>query len=150
MEYLDNQRCFVCGKQNPYGLHLDFAPEGTAGVRTSLIIPERFQGFAGIAHGGLLAMILDECMVNAVWLRGMPAVTTRFEMRLRRPVRLGDRVTFRAQVLRASAKGFKVESRAELDDGTLVAEGNALLVRVAGRGEEHRSLAPSPPGRGLG
>ncbi len=133
MEFLDNQRCFVCGKQNPHGLHLDFAPEGSAGVRTSFTIPERFQGFAGIAHGGMLAMILDECMVNTVWLRGVTAVTTRFEMRLRQPVRLGERVTFLAQIVRESAMGFRVESRAELDDGTLVAEGKALLVRVAGR-----------------
>jgi len=135
MEFLDNQRCFVCGKWNPDGLHLDFEPEGTAGVRTKFTIPERFQGFAGIAHGGILAMIFDECMVNAVWLRGVTAVTARFEVRLRRPVPLGDRVTFHAQIVRESAKGFEVESRAELDDGTLVVEGTALLVRVAGRAE---------------
>ena len=135
MEYLDDQGCFVCGQQNPHGLHLEFAPEGAASVRTSFTIPARFQGFAGIAHGGLLAMILDECMVNTVWLRGVTAVTTRFEMRLRQPVRLGERVTFLAQVVQESAQGFKVESRAELDDGTLVVEGTALLVRVAGRAE---------------
>ena len=65
-EFRDDDRCFVCGKQNPHGLHLDFVLEGASGVRTSLTIPERFQGFADITHGGILAMILDECMVNAV------------------------------------------------------------------------------------
>jgi acyl-coenzyme A thioesterase PaaI-like protein len=132
MEFQDNQRCFVCGKHNPHGLHLDFEAEGASGVRTTCTLPDRFQGFAGIAHGGILATILDECMVNTVWLRGMTAVTARFEVRLRRPVRLGERLTFRAQVVRESAKGFEVESRAELDDGTVVAEGKAMLVRVAG------------------
>jgi acyl-coenzyme A thioesterase PaaI-like protein len=132
MEFQDNQRCFVCGKHNPHGLHLDFQAEGASGVRTTCSIPARFQGFAGIAHGGILATILDECMVNTVWLRGMAAVTARFEVRLRQPVRLGARVTFRAQVVRESARGFEVESRAELDDGTVVAEGQALLVKVVG------------------
>jgi acyl-coenzyme A thioesterase PaaI-like protein len=135
MEFQDDQRCFVCGKHNPHGLHLDFEVEGASGVRTTCLIPDRFQGFAGIVHGGILATILDECMVNTVWLRGMTAVTARFEVRLRRPVRLGERLTFRAQVVRESAKGFEVKSRAELDDGTVVAEGKAVLVRVAGEAQ---------------
>jgi acyl-coenzyme A thioesterase PaaI-like protein len=135
MEFQNNHRCFVCGPSNPDGLHLDFEPEGSAGVRTTYVIPERFQGFAGIVHGGILATILDECMVNTVWLRGVPAVTARFEMRLRRPVRLGDRVTFRAEVRRESAKGFEVVSHAELDDGAVVAEGHAVLVKVGNKAE---------------
>jgi acyl-coenzyme A thioesterase PaaI-like protein len=132
MEFQNNHRCFVCGKHNPDGLHLDFEPEGTAGVRTTCVIPERFQGFAGIAHGGILATILDECMVNTVWLRGVVAVTARFEVRLLRPVQLGERLTFHADVRRESSRGFEVSSHAELDDGTIVAKGNALLVKVAG------------------
>jgi acyl-coenzyme A thioesterase PaaI-like protein len=133
MEFQNNHRCFVCGKYNPDGLHLDFEPEGVSGVRTTCVIPDRFQGFAGIAHGGILAMILDECMVNTVWLRGITAVTARLEVRLRRSVALGERVSFRAEVLRESSKGFEVTSRAELADGTVVAEGKALLVKVGGK-----------------
>jgi acyl-coenzyme A thioesterase PaaI-like protein len=133
MEFQNNHRCFVCGKYNPDGLHLDFEPEGVSGVRTTCVIPERFQGFAGIAHGGILATILDECMVNTVWLRGITAVTARLEIRLRRPVGLGERVTFRAEVLRESSMGFEVTSRAEVDDGTVVADGKALLVKVDGK-----------------
>ena len=91
MEFQNNHRCFVCGKHNPDGLHLDFEVEGSSGVRTTWIIPERFQGFAGIAHGGILATILDECMVNTVWLRGVVAVTARLEIRLLRPVRANQR-----------------------------------------------------------
>jgi acyl-coenzyme A thioesterase PaaI-like protein len=133
MEFQNNHRCFVCGKHNPDGLHLDFEPEGVSGVRTTCVIPERFQGFSGIAHGGILATILDECMVNTVWLRGITAVTARLEVRLRRPVGLGERVTFRAEVLRESSLGFEVTSRAEADDGTVVADAKALLVKVGGK-----------------
>jgi acyl-coenzyme A thioesterase PaaI-like protein len=133
MEFADNQRCFVCGKDNPDGLKLAFEVEGSTGVRTTFVVPERFQGFAGIAHGGMLATILDECMVNTVWLRGKTAVTARLEVRLQQPVPVGARLTFHAEVRRESARGFEVESRAELDDGTVVAEGKALLVKVAGK-----------------
>ena len=54
----------------------------------------------------------------------------RLEVRLRHPVGLGQRVTFHAEVRRESALGFEVTSRAELDDGTVVADGKALLVKV--------------------
>jgi acyl-coenzyme A thioesterase PaaI-like protein len=133
MEFQDNHRCFVCGRHNPHGLHLEFEPEGVSGARTTYIIPEQFQGFAGIAHGGILATILDECMVNTVWLRGSTAVTARLEVRLRRPVGVGERVTFRAQVVRESSRGFEVISHAALDDGTVIADGKALLVKVGGK-----------------
>jgi acyl-coenzyme A thioesterase PaaI-like protein len=86
MEFQDHPHGFVCGKHNPDGLHLEFEPEGVAGVRTTYVIPEPFDGFAGIAHGGILATIRDECMVNTVWRRGGTAVTARLEVRLRRPV----------------------------------------------------------------
>lgn len=145
MEFRDNERCFVCGKQNPHGLHLSFEPEGTGGVRTQFTIPEHLQGFAGIAHGGLLAMILDECMVNTVWLRGRTAVTARFEMRLRHPVPVGDRVTFHAQIVREVVRGVEVEACAELDDGTIVADAKALLLRVADRAKRLFPGAPEPP-----
>jgi acyl-coenzyme A thioesterase PaaI-like protein len=130
MDFQDNHRCFVCGKDNPDGLHLEFEPEGASGVRTAFVIPERFQGFAGIAHGGILTAILDECMVNTVWLRGGTAVTARLEVRLRRPVGVGERVTFRAEVVRESSNRFEVASHATLDDGTPVADGKALLIKI--------------------
>jgi acyl-coenzyme A thioesterase PaaI-like protein len=133
MDFQDNHRCFVCGKHNPDGLHLEFEPEGVSGVRTTYVIPERFQGFAGIAHGGILATILDECMVNAVWLRGSTAVTARLEVRLRHPVGVGERVTFRAEVVRESSSRFDVTSHAALDDGTVIADGRALLVKVGSK-----------------
>ena len=147
MEFQNNHRCFVCGKHNPDGLHLDFEPEGLSGVRATCVIPERFQGFAGIAHGGILATILDECMVNTVWLRGVVAVTARLEVRLLRPVRLGERVTFRAEVRRESARGFEVSSQAALDDGTLVAQGHALLVKTTRTATRllTQSDGPQPP-----
>jgi acyl-coenzyme A thioesterase PaaI-like protein len=132
MEFQDNHRCFVCGKHNPDGLHLDFEPEGGSGVRTTCVIPERFQGFAGVAHGGILATILDECMVSTVWLHGSTAVTARLEVRLRRPVGVGERVTFRARIVREWSPGFEVISHATLDDGTVIADGKALLVKVGG------------------
>ena len=72
-------------------------------------------------------------MVNTVWLRGSTVVTARLEVRLRRPVGVGERVTFRAEVVRESSSRFEVTSHATLDDGTVIADGKALLVKVGGK-----------------
>ena len=133
MNFQDNQRCFVCGKHNPDGLHLELELEGVSGVGTTYVIPERFQGFAGIAHGGILATILDECVVNTVWLRGSTAVAVRLEVCLRHPVGVGQRVTFRAEVMCESSSRFEGTSHAALDDGTVIVDRRALLAKVGSK-----------------
>jgi acyl-CoA hydrolase len=55
------------------------------------------------------------------------------EVRLRRPVGVGARVTFRAEVVRESSSRIEVTSHATLDDGTVIADAKALLVKVGGK-----------------
>ena len=66
--------CFACGTLNTNGLGLDLHVErGRSWVE--LTYEERFQGWDGIAHGGILATILDEVMAWALvgednWVKG--------------------------------------------------------------------------------
>ena len=45
--------CFACGTLNTGGLHLDLHVDGER-CWTDLELPERFQGWDGIAHGGIV------------------------------------------------------------------------------------------------
>ena len=56
----NSRHCFVCGIQNPFGLQLKFYDNGIDKVWTEYIIPEYFQGYPGVAHGGVIAAMLDE------------------------------------------------------------------------------------------
>jgi acyl-coenzyme A thioesterase PaaI-like protein len=132
MELVDDQMCFVCGKKNPAGLRLEFELVGQTEVRTSFVPAKEFQGFRDIVHGGIIATILDEVMVNGLWLRGVPAVTGKLEVRLKRPARVGERLHFAGRILQDGGKTVEVASEAVTADGVMVAEARGLLIKVSG------------------
>jgi acyl-coenzyme A thioesterase PaaI-like protein len=131
MELVDDQHCFVCGKKNAAGLQLDFELVGEAEVQTSFLPTKQFQGFRDIVHEGIIAAILDEVMVNGVWLRGIRAVTGKLEVRLKSPARVGERLHFTGRILRDTGKTVEMESRAATSGGAIVAEASGLLVKVS-------------------
>ncbi len=51
--------CFVCGRKNPRGLYMAFYDNGRDEVYAEYTIPEDYQGYPGIVHGGVQAAILD-------------------------------------------------------------------------------------------
>ncbi|MFQ5846822.1 MAG: PaaI family thioesterase [Candidatus Methylomirabilales bacterium] len=130
MELVDDQMCFVCGKRNAAGLQLDFELLGEAEVRTSFLPTKQFQGFRDIVHGGIIATILDEVMVNGAWLRGVRAVTGKLEVRLTRPARVGERLYFTGRILKNGGRTVEMESQAATADGLVVAEARGMLVKV--------------------
>ncbi len=130
MELVDDQMCFVCGKQNRLGLQLDFELVGEEEIRTTFLPTQRFQGFKDLVHGGIIAMLLDEVMVNGVWRRGIRAVTGKLEVRLKHPVKIGEPLHFVARRVRDGGKILEMEGQATTAQGVVVAEAKGLLMRV--------------------
>ena len=60
MKQPNSNHCFVCGRNNPYGLHLKFYESSPGEVIVEYTVPEQFQGYPGVVHGGVVAAILDE------------------------------------------------------------------------------------------
>lgn len=131
MELVDDHMCFVCGKQNSFGLQLDFELVGEAEVRTSFLPTKQFQGFKDIVHGGIIAAVLDEVMVNGAWLRGIRAVTGKFEVRLKRPATVGERLYFTGKILRDGDRTVETEGHASTAEGAVIAQASGLLVKVS-------------------
>lgn len=132
MDYEDDQMCFVCGKQNGDGLHLDFELIGDDRIRTEFTPLKRFQGWKDVLHGGIIATILDEVMVNGAYLRQIMAVTTKLEIRFRRPAAIGERLIFYGQILDEGARTVSMKAWAERENGMIVAEATGLLMKVRG------------------
>ncbi len=57
--------CFGCSQRNTHGLHLSFWPLDN-GCFSKCQIPEYFCGFDGVAHGGIVASVLDEVAAWAI------------------------------------------------------------------------------------
>ena len=81
-------RCFACGVLNEHGLHLELHVDGDR-CWTEIALPDRFQGWDGIAHGGIICTVLDEVMAWSLAATDSWGLTARMSVEFKRPVRLG-------------------------------------------------------------
>ena len=110
-----------------------FRPEDSVSV-TEFAVPDRFQSWKGVVHGGMVALLLDEAVGWAAWHRGHPGVTGKLEVRLRQPLRLGEkvRITGRVDSMRRSLI-YTSAVIERLSDGARIADATATLMEVSAR-----------------
>lgn len=130
MEFRDDGMCFVCGPKNPIGLRLNFALLDNGTLETRFTPQKVHQGYADVVHGGILATILDEIMVNLPIKLGHKAVTARMEVNLKRPARVGQELVFTAQLVGETRRTLQACARARTVDGTVVAEAKGTLMKL--------------------
>ncbi|MDH7578157.1 MAG: PaaI family thioesterase [Bacillota bacterium] len=118
------QKCFVCGDANPAGLRVRFYADGEE-VRAGFVPDERWEGYPGMVHGGVLAALLDEVMYKAVFAQGEFTVTAKIEVRFRSPARVG--VPLEARGRAGDRKGRLIKAQGEIRDGE-----NRLIATAAG------------------
>jgi uncharacterized protein (TIGR00369 family) len=118
----------VCGEKNPAGLHLTFQiQEGR--VSTEFTPRKIHQGYKDIVHGGLISTILDEAMVKAALMQGLPAVTAEMTVRFRNPLMTGEKARVEATIVKTNRKIIETAAMIRKSDETVVAEGTAKLLR---------------------
>jgi acyl-coenzyme A thioesterase PaaI-like protein len=128
---LTPHNCFACGRLNVHGLQLELHAADDR-CWTELTLPGRFEGWEGIAHGGIIATILDEVMGWAIIGTDVWGVTARMTLEFKRPVAVGGRYRAEGWVVRARRR--LVESAAHLLDaegGEVLATAEALYVGVS-------------------
>jgi acyl-coenzyme A thioesterase PaaI-like protein len=121
-------RCFACGALNEHGIHLDLHVDGDR-CWTELSLPDRFQGWDGIAHGGIICTILDEVMAWSLAATDNWGLTARMSVEFKRPVRLG--VPIHGEGWVTSARRRIVETAARIVDpatGEVLARATATYV----------------------
>lgn len=121
--------CFACGPDNPAGLKLSFARVGD-GVETTYVTKREHQGFAGIIHGGLVGLVLDEAMAKLLHLQGIEALMCEITVRLRRSVAVGEWLRITASLLSAHQRLYVLEAEAADATGETVASARAKFLRV--------------------
>ncbi len=131
MELKDDHRCFVCGRENQGGLRLEFSVDADErAIRTEFTPSRTHQGYQGVAHGGVIAAVLDEAMTKLAFSLGLDAVTGRLTVRFKRPLMVGERITVTGRLIKESGRAIEAIASAVRDDGTVVAEAEGLLMRV--------------------
>ncbi len=129
LDLRDDSMCFCCGKLNKQGLKLEFDTTDSV-TTTSLSFPSHFQGYRDIVHGGLISTVLDEAMVTLVNEMGYLAVTAELKVRFLKPLRVETPVRITARLLDKRRNVFKLEAKAELEDGTPIARAESTFLSM--------------------
>jgi uncharacterized protein (TIGR00369 family) len=129
--------CFGCGEINEAGLHLELHLEPGC-CWTELVIPDRFQGWEGVVHGGVLSTILDEVMSWSLIERDSWGVTARLSVDFKQPVFVGRRVRAvgrvvedRRRIVATAGSILDAETGTEL----VAAQGTFVIVNAARKRE---------------
>ena len=131
--------CFICGMENPVGLHLHIYETGPGEVESTYLAPEHFQGYPGVLHGGIVGAIIDE-LSGRTHMGSDPhnprfMVTAKMEIKYRRNVPIGRKLKIKGKA--GKTKGRLAEAWAGIYDAEtdeLLAEGTTMLIDLpAGR-----------------
>ncbi len=129
----NSRMCFICGLQNPIGLHMSiYSDPDDNCVFSTVIIPDHFQSYPGVVHGGIVATMLDEISGRATLLNGDDQnlmVTMKLEVKYRLPTPTQTPLRIVGRVVSMTETRAKVQGQIQLADGTITAECENLLVR---------------------
>jgi hypothetical protein len=131
-DLIKGTHCFCCGRDNPQGLHLEgWVVEGQT-IHYDFVAEARFQGWEGILHGEVLPLVFDEMLGWLSYRLGHRAMTARLEVRLRKPVAIGERLRLTGTLAQQPRTLLEVALAAARPDGTVVADGVGTLL-ILGR-----------------
>jgi uncharacterized protein (TIGR00369 family) len=112
------------------GLEFEWRLRGETALEADYVVPERLGGPPGMAHGGIVAALLDEACGQAVRPTLSPAVTARLEVRFLAPVPVEEPIRIAAEVVEAEERRAVAEGTIQDSSGLLLAHARADLVLV--------------------
>lgn len=134
-------RCFGCGAANPAGMKLPFELDlDDRRTRGRFALGTDYAGGGGFAHGGIIAVVLDEAMGKLSKLTDERAVTAEMSIAYRKPVPVDQEIIVEGWQEEVQGRNrFRV---AEIRDvlGNVLARGKGRFVVV---GETHFASATS-------
>ncbi len=90
--------CFACGVLNEHGLRLSLHAQDDR-CWSEITLDDRFQGWDGIAHGGILSTILDEVMAWTLVAQDAWGMTARMTVTFHRPVVIGRPIRAEGRII---------------------------------------------------
>ncbi|MGB8325274.1 MAG: PaaI family thioesterase [Candidatus Acidiferrum sp.] len=135
LEPQEANRCFGCGGANTAGMKLRFELDfETRRTRGKFALGSNYAGGGGFAHGGIIAVVLDEAMGKLSKLDEERAVTAEMSIEYKKPVPVDQEIA--VEGWQEEEKGRSRFRVAEIRDGqgSLLARGKGRFVVV---GESH-------------
>ena len=132
-----SNKCFGCGGNNPGGMKLTFEQDNVnRRIVGRFVLGERYQGGAGFAHGGIIAMLLDEAMGKVCRFRDVRAVTAELTVEYLKPVSVEKEIIVEAH--ETEQKGRNIFQVGEIRNaaGDVLARGRGRFVIITPKQEK--------------
>ena len=121
----NSKMCMVCGLDNAAGLRAPFYSMEDGSVATLFSYREEHQSYPGRVHGGLIAAMLDEMGLRALWAKDggefVYGVTMSLETKYRRPVPYNVPLLGRGKIVHETGNFLTAECGIYDEAGTLLA-----------------------------
>ena len=124
-------RCFGCGGGNDDGMKLTFDQDNEKRrIVGRFVLGERYQGGGGMAHGGIIATLLDEVMGKVCRFREVRAVTAELNVEYLKPVNVQNEIV--VEGWETEQKGRNLFHVGEIRDaaGGVLARGKGRFVII--------------------
>ncbi len=125
----NSHHCFACGLLNQIGLQLEFFDNGVDQVRCEATIPENYNGYPGVVHGGVVAAMLDEVIIRTAMIRDTNhfMMTARMELKYRQPVPTGTPLALTGRMTRDRGRIARGSGDLRLPDGSVAVEAELTM-----------------------
>jgi uncharacterized protein (TIGR00369 family) len=125
-------KCFGCGGNNPGGMKLTFEQDNVnRKIVGRFVLGERYQGGGGFAHGGIIAMLLDEAMGKACRFRDVRAVTAELNVEYLKPVNVEKEIIVEGQETEQKGRNLFMTGEIRNPEGEVLARGRARFVVIS-------------------
>ena len=123
--------CFGCGGANARGMQLTFEQDDEARrIRGRFRLGPEYQGGSGFAHGGIIAVLLDEAMGKANLFRGAHAVTAELNVEYLKPVPVDQEIVVGGWEVEKKGRNSFHQGEIRNVSGELLARGKARFVEI--------------------
>jgi uncharacterized protein (TIGR00369 family) len=129
-----NDKCLVCGFDNPLGLELEFWELENGEIAAYATTREEHQSYPGRTHGGIISSLLDEVVGRAISIAEPECfgVTVDLDVKFKKPVPIGEKLLIVGRITRNRSRMFEGSGEIYLDeDKTLLATATASYMKLA-------------------
>jgi uncharacterized protein (TIGR00369 family) len=136
LEPKETNKCFGCGGANDGGMKLAFEQDNTnRKIMGRFVLGPRYQGGGGMAHGGIIATLLDEAMGKVCRFRDARAVTAELTIEYLKPIDVEKEVVVEASEHEHKGRNLFLIGEIRNVAGDILARGRGRFV-ILGYGEK--------------
>jgi uncharacterized protein (TIGR00369 family) len=125
-------KCFGCGGDNASGMQLTFEQDNVGRrIVGRFVLGERYQGGGGFAHGGIIALLLDEAMGKVCRFREVRAVTAELAVNFLKPVSVEQEIVVEGREIDQKGRNLFMAGEIRNESGEVLARGRGRFVMIS-------------------